>query len=264
MKEFLVSVFSDKYGNAGIELFNVWHILYLVLIIGATIGTAYLISKKSENVKDKVLSGLALGIIILYISDFFFHPFYFDNGGYMEVDKLPFHICTSTGILVAFVQFNKKFEKYKTTVSLVAIVASLMYMTYPGSALGGQEFYCYRIVQTFLYHGALFAYGILSATTGKVSFEYKELYKPLILICIIAVWATIGNLCYNVSYTGEDTGIVWNYGTHHYDWFFLTGTTFPFIPTFLMPLAVIVAVFGMCALITLIYNLVKKGINKKQ
>jgi hypothetical protein len=64
---------------------------------------------------------------------------------------------------------------------------------------------------------------------------------------MIAAWATVGNLTFNSSYLGNDPD------AHHYDWFFLTGTTFPFVPPYLMPIAVIAAVLGMVMIIYGLY-----------
>lgn len=119
-----------------------------------------------------------------------------------------------------------------------------MYLTYPGSALGGVSPICYRVVQTFLFHGALLGYGVLSVTTKQVELDVKKVWKELVVIVVIACWASIGNALYETS-------------THHYDWFFLTGSTFPFIPKPLMPFAVIIAVFGMVMIIYGLNYLIK-------
>lgn len=67
------------------------------------------------------------------------------------------------------------------------------------------------------------------------------------------VWAFFGNY----AYLGIPDG-------HHYDWFFITGSTFPFVPEWLMPFAVFFAVYGMCALIYLINFVVRKIISNRQ
>lgn len=80
----------------------------------------------------------------------------------------------------------------------------------------------------------------------------ENIWQNYIALLFIAVWAMIGNVLY--------AGIPEN---HHYDWFFLTGSTFPFIPTWLMPICTIGAVFGMVAIIYLIYWGFKKLYDKK-
>lgn len=234
MRELFFKLFSDGTVTTEITLFSIWHILYVVLIVGLSIGGAFAL-RKSEKAKRITLNTLAILILVSYISDFFIQPFYSGDEN-MIIDKLPFHICTVLSIFVAFAQFNKKCSWMKETVAALAIVSSLMYITYPGSALGGVTPWCYRVVQTFFYHGVLFAWGFLSVATKQVELKFKNIWKTLIGICLIALWASLGNVLYSSE-------------SHHYDWFFLTGSTFPFIPSWLMPFVVIVAVFGMVCLI---------------
>ena len=159
---------------------------------------------------------------------------------------------------IADVEHIKKYRPFPThwrnytprTYYITHSLAPLMYITYPGSALGGISFYSYKVVQTFVFHGLVFAWGVLSLTTGFSRLEFKKIWKELIGLVIIALWAAFGNAAY--SHEG-----------HHFDWFFITGSTFPFVPTWLMPFAVITAVFGMCAIIFSIDLLVKKQIAKK-
>ena len=151
---------------------------------------------------------------------------------------------------VPFAQFNKKFEPIKDAITCLTMVASLMYICYPGSAIGDIAPWSYKVLQTFLYHGAMFAWAMLSLATGSSKLDFKTIWKPLAGIVLIILWATWGN---NV-YSNE---------SHHYDWFFVTGSTFPFIPEGLMPVVVFVAVGAMCAIIHLLYMLSIKWFGKK-
>ena len=169
----------------------------------------------------------------------------------MNVDKLPFHICTLMGCLIPFAQFNKKFDKIKDVICCLSIVASLMYITYPGSAIGDVLPWCYKVVQTFVFHGLVFAWGVISLATGAIKLEFKNIWKELVAILIIIVWASFGNNAYSNE-------------LHHYDWFFITGSTFPFVPTWLMPFAVLAAVYAMCAIIFSIDLGVKKFIRNNK
>lgn len=248
MRDLFFKLFGSGNASTEITLFSIWHILYFVLIVGLSIGGAFILKNKSDKAKKITLSVLAIALVISYLSDFFIQPFY-SSDGEMIIDKLPFHICTVLCPFVAFCQFNKKFSCLRETVASLSIVASLMYITYPGSALGGVAPWSYQVVQTFFYHGVLFAWGFLAVATKSVTLNFKNIWQPLVGIGAIALWATLGNSLYSSE-------------AHHYDWFFLTGSTFPFIPSWLMPIVVIVAVFGMVALIYTI-NLVVNTIIKK-
>lgn len=168
----------------------------------------------------------------------------------IDIDKLPFHFCTLTSILACFVQFSKKFTFMKEPVTMLAIVAPLMYLVYPGSAIGEITPFCYKVLQTFIYHGVVFTWRFLSITTKRTEIDIKRSYKSAILIACIVIWAAFGNAAYSSE-------------SHHYDWCFITGSTFPFIPEFLMPFVVIACVFGMVLIIYGLYYLTLKIMKKR-
>ncbi len=234
-----------------ITLFSGWHFMYIILILGVSIALAFVLRKKSERTKQIVLAVYAILVAVTYVADFFMMPLVRDDH-LIDIDKLPFHFCTVLAILVPFVQFNKKFESVKDVIACFAIVSTLMYITYPGSALGGIDVFSYKVVQTFLYHGVLFTWGFLSVTTGSAVLSFKNIWKELVgLVCLI-VWGLIGSYTYS------------NLTPNHYDWFFVTGSTYPFIPAWLMPFVVLVLVYTMCAVIHLIDFVVKICLNKSK
>lgn len=254
MREFFVKLFSKGSSEIEITLFSGWHIGYVLLIVGLTIGAAFALNNKSEKAKTMTTNILAIAVIGLYIADFFIMPLTHGNAGLqgeISIDKLPFHICTLVGVFVPFAQFCKKFAPVKDVIACFAIVAPLMYITYPGTALGELQPWCYKVVQTFLFHGVEFAWGALVVSTKAVNLDFKKIWKEAVGTVIIIVWAFFGNYLF----TNPE---------HHYDWFFVTGSTFPFIPAWLMPFVVFAAFFGMCAIIHLIDFAVKKIIQKRQ
>ena len=245
MYKFCIWLFEEKQEPFEIAFLSFFHILYLVIIVGLTIGLAYYLARHDDK-KKPTLRIIAYALVISYVADFFLQPFV-SSDFTMNIDKLPFHICTVLCPVVAFTEFNKKFEKIKEPVAILAIVAPLMYLVYPGNAIGEISPFCYKIIQTFIYHGLLFCWGLNTLASGQFVPSIKNWYKSLIGIGMIAVWATLGNLMYNTSYLGNDPD------ASHFDWFFLTGTTFPFVPPYLMPLAVITAIFGMVMIIYGLY-----------
>lgn len=244
MRIFLIWLTESRTEPFDISFLSFWHILYIIIIVSATISLGIYLSKKGPEQSEKVLRILAYALVILYLGDFFVQPLFRD--GEMNVDKLPFHICTVLCPVVAFTTFNKKFQKIKEPVAFLAIVAPLMYITYPGTAIGDISPFCYEILQTFIYHGVLFCWGFSMLASKTVVPNIRNCYKAWVGIVMIAVWAFIGNFTYGVPYNYQD-------GDPHYDWFFLTGSTFPFVPEWLMPFAVIAAVFGMVMIIYGIY-----------
>jgi uncharacterized membrane protein HdeD (DUF308 family) len=135
-------------------------------------------------------------------------------------------------VLVPFAQFNKKFEKIKPAIVSLSIASSLMWMCYPGSALGGQPPFCYIIFQTFMFHGFLFAWGVLNLSLGVVKLDIRKIWMEFCGILIILVWSMFGNAIYNEQ-----------------NWFFTKHSIFEFIPDNIMPPVVVFCVFGTCLVI---------------
>ena len=161
MSEIVKWLFSENNSSLQIGLFDIWHFLYLFIIFGGSILLAFLFKNKSVETKSKVTKVFCYLTIGLYIADFFIMPLSDSYSG-ISVYKLPFNICTLMAVLAPFVEFNKKFDKIKHIVITLSIASSLMWMCYPGSALGGQPPFSYIIFQTFMYHGFLFGWAFLN------------------------------------------------------------------------------------------------------
>ena len=204
MRELFFKLFSKSHFNTGIKItaFSLSHIIYIMLIAGAIVGLYFLFRNKTADKKEKLMRFLAYALVISYLSDFFVHDFVY---GGLNMDKLPFHICTVLCPIVAITQFNRKGEKLKDFVVMLSIVAPLMYLTYPAS-IGSGEPWCYQAVQTMFYHGTLMAWGILNIAFGIYKPNIKTSWKSLLLLIGITLWAKLGNLLleYNWFFLEED------------------------------------------------------------
>lgn len=192
MRELFFKLFADSYFDTGISItaFSVSHFIYLFLIFGGIFVTGYLIKNKDIQAKEKVMRFLAYALVVSYVSDFFVHDFVY---GGMSIDKLPFHLCTVLCPVIAFTQFNKKFERFLEPVTVLAIVGPLMYLTYPAS-IGDGEPWCYQAVQTMFFHGVELAWGILNLVSGKVQLKLKNVWMSAVGLGLVTLWAKFGNL----------------------------------------------------------------------
>ena len=231
MKEFFAWLFSQNNSNLKIGLFDGWHFLYLFIIFGGTVALSILGCKKPQR-KQKLLEMMAYLTIGLYVIDFFIMPLSDSYNG-ISAYKLPFNICTIMAVLVPFVQFNPSFQKIRMPVVTLSIASSLMWMCYPGTALGGQPPFSYVIFQTFMYHGFLFCWGVLNLTYSVEVPDIRKIWKEFVGILMILVWAAFGNAVY-------DSG---------YNWFFIQTSIFPFLSDEIMPVMVVASVFGVCLVI---------------
>ena len=194
MRDLFAKLLSDSHFNTGIKItpFSGAHIIYMLLIFGTAFLLYFLFRNKDAQKKVTVLRVLAYLLIISYVSDFFVHEFVYDSG-YLNMDKLPFHVCTVLCPLVGFVQFNNRFKKFREPVVMLSMIAPLMYLCYPAS-VGDGEPWCYQAVQTMFYHGTLFVWGVLSVAFGEVKPDIKKSWHGLVLLVGITLWAKLGNV----------------------------------------------------------------------
>ena len=246
MKEFYAWLFSQNNSDLKIGLFDCWHFLYLFITFGLAITLA-LLGRKYPSKQGKFLKLMTYLTVGLYVADFFIMPLSDSYDG-ISAYKLPFNICTIMAVLVPFVQFNPKFGKIKQSVVVLSVASSLMWMCYPGTALGGQPPFCYVIFQTFMYHSFLFGWGVLNLAYGQVILDWRKIWKELVGILMILVWASFGNAVY-------DRG---------YNWFFIETSIFPFLSDEIMPFMVVFCVFGTSFVIYCAYFAIRALTNKKK
>ena len=245
MKAFIRFLFSENNSTLQIGLFDMWHIFYLVLIFGGTVALSLLVKKQERQ--EKMLRLFAYLTVGLYLADFLIMPLSDSYSG-ISTYKLPYNICTIMAVMVPFVQFNHRFKAIRTPVVTLSIAGSLMWMCYPGTALGGQPPFSYIIFQTFMYHGFLFCWGVLNLSYGRVRYDIRKIWKELCGILMILVWASFGNAVYDGNM----------------NWFFIQSSIFPFLTDEIMPVMVVGSVFGVCLVIYGAWYVVSNLAKKKQ
>ena len=246
MKDFFAWLFSENTSDLQIGLFDIWHFTYLAIVFGGTLLLSLLMQKKSAAAKEKTLRIMAYLVIGFYVGDFFIMPLSDSYSG-ISAYKLPFNICTIMAVMVPFVQFNPKLKGIKATVVVLSMASSVMWMCYPGTALGGQPPFCYLIFQTFMYHGFLFCWGVLNLAYGEVVLDIRKIWKEFVGILCILVWASFGNAVYDADY----------------NWFFIETSIFPFLSDEIMPVMVVTSVFSVCLVLYGAYYGIRKLCRKK-
>ena len=236
MREFVRMLFSENNSDLAIGLFDVWHFLYLGVTLGGAVLLSLIFKNKSETAQTRLIRLFAYLAVGLYVADFFIMPLSDSYSG-ISTYKLPFNICTIAAVLIPFVEFNPKFAKIKKVVIALSITASVMWMCYPGSALGGQPPFSYIIFQTFMYHGFIYVWGFLNLSLGRVTLDFKKIWQEFIGILVVLVWADFGNTIY-----GREN-----------NWFFIETSIFPFLEDSIMPIVVVLMVFACCFAVHCIY-----------
>lgn len=269
MYNFMRNLLEDK--DKGIfvfEAFTLCHILYFLLIIAGIVLTIYLFRNKSQEAKNKVVNTTVTIALCLYIADFFLMPFSY---GYIDVDKLPFHICTSMSIMCVLARNTKLFSKFKTSFTIMGLVGALMYLVYP-AGVAEADGYSYRIIQTVLYHGLMIAQGVFAIAFKEIELSWKTLKYDLICITVLAVWAFLGNTLYSGTLTEacecvEGCPNLYTVYDHSFNWFFVKHDALYIIPDdidiYIAPYAMVIVIFGMCSLVRYLGILLLKLFDKK-
>ena len=192
MRDLFFKLFEMSHFDTGIKItpFSGAHIVYMLLIFGGITAGYLMLRHKDATQKEKVLRFLAYALAVSYFSDFFVHDFVY---GGMNIDKLPFHICTVLCPLVLVAQFNRNGSKILEPVAALATLAPMMYLCYPAS-VGDGEPWCYQAVQTMFFHGVLMAWGILTMALGAVQPNIRRAWKSGVLLIGITLWAKLGNV----------------------------------------------------------------------
>ena len=223
MYQFMHELLSDKKsGVFTFKAFSFCHLLYLAIIIGGIALTIYLYKNKSQEQKVKVIDYTVIFALGLYICDFFLMPFSY---GYIDIDKLPFHLCTSMSIMCLLARRTKVFAKFKTSFSVMGLIGALMYLSYP-AGVSEADGYSYRIIQTVIYHGFMLAQGIFAIAFKDLELGTKNLKYDFITVSCLVVWAFLGNSLYSGVLTEvcecvENCPHVINVYEHDFNWFFV-------------------------------------------
>ncbi len=251
MYELLNSLLSDKKGGEMFSCFGKWHILYMLIIFGAIAFVILYLKNKSIDTKQRAMDiaiGCAFGI---YIADLFLMPFAY---GEIDLEKLPFHICTAMCVMCFISRHNSVFGKFRLQFAVLGLLSNLVYVIYP-AGLMWYEIHplSYRVVQTLMFHGVMTAYGLLTLIYGDENPDWKKCCKDLLVIVSMTLWAMLGNALYN--------GEAGDY-SHNFNWFFVLRDPFYIFPEdispYIMPFVVIIVFFMADLLLHTVYFGAKK------
>lgn len=224
MYTFFSELLSDKKGGTIFSCFGLWHLCYLFVAITVVVIAVVYLKNKDKEIKHKASSLFINCAFSLYIIDFFLMPFAY---GKIDVEKLPFHVCTAMCVMCFWSRHNAFLGRYKSQFALLGFISNLVYMIYPAGLMWYQVHpFSYRVIQTLLFHGLMTIYGLLVLLFDDVRFDRKLCYKNLAVLIFMTMWALLGNTLYN--------GQAWGY-SNNFNWFFVTQDPFYIIPEKIAP-----------------------------
>lgn len=195
MFEVLSSLLSDKKGSVIFNCFGIYHIIYILIFFFIAISVCVYLKSKSNEIRNKIISRFINIAFSVYILDFFLMPFAY---GEIDIEKLPFHICTATCVLCFISRHNLFLKKYKLQFAMLGFISNLVYLIYPAGVMWYQvSIYSYRVIQTLSFHGIMMVYGLIVVVFEREEFSFKKCYRDLFVIISVTLWAIIGNALYN-------------------------------------------------------------------
>jgi hypothetical protein len=224
----------------------------MAVIFGAILLAVLLMRNRAEKCRQKAIKAPLFLAFGLYMADFFLMPLAY---GYIDIEKLPFHMCTLM-CLLSFLSFRGVlFGRYRKQFALLGLVSNLIYVIYP-AGVGWYQIHplSYRVIQTLLFHGAMTAYGILTLALGEDRLSWRSSLQELPVIIAVTAWAILGNTVYNGTAGEYD---------HMFNWFFVVRDPFYILPAdiapFAMPFVMILVTYVADLLIYTAYFAIKKA-----
>ena len=233
MHQTLQDLLSDRKSGPVFTCFGPYHLIYLAVILGVILAVIFLLKNRSAAAKHRAATAALCTAAGLYAADFFLMPFAY---GGIDVEKLPFHACTATCVLCVLARHNRFLGRFKEQFVLLGLLTNLIYVIYP-AGVGWYQIHplSYRVWQTLLYHGAMTAFGLFSLCFGEVKLEWRKCPRDLVFLCVMTVWALLGNTLYN----GLDG--------RFFNWFFVVRDPFYILPEgispFVMPFVMVAVMF---------------------
>ena len=251
MYPFLHQLLADKKGGIVFTCFGLWHLLYMTVIFLAIAALLLWLRSKDSAVRRRTVDAALNCSFGLYIADFFLMPFAY---GAIDLEKLPFHVCTAMCVLCFVARHNPHLEKLRLPLAVLALASNLIYTVYP-AGVGWHQVHplSYRVVQTLLFHGSMTAYGVLYLACCGQRPSWKKWRQTLPVIVSMTLWAMLGNRLYNGAADGYD---------HFFNWFFVVQDPFYLLPTnvapYVMPFVMAAVMAAAAGLVFLGWSLVQK------
>ena len=206
MYELLHELLMDRGGEVLFTCFSSFHLAW----IAATLAVAGLLRNKT-GMAERILN-LAVG---LYALDFFLMPLAY---GYIDIEKLPFHVCTAMCLMCFFSRNSPRLAKFRRSFILLGFLSNFIYLCYPAGVMWHRVSpLSYRVLQTLLFHALMTIYGFVALWNDPP----RPGRRDLLVLSAMTAWALLGNWMYNGTSGDYD---------HFFNWFFVIRDPFYLLP----------------------------------
>lgn len=203
MLQWLHDLLQNNLSGPELTFLGWFHILYIVLDLALIASLCTFFLNKEKVTQEKFMWGLTLFILASYLTDLALQPIiYLGDTGVWEaiINKLPFHLCTLNAILIPLAMIIKK-HWFRNIVVTFAVFGGILFLIAPQTYVqGGYSPFCYQVIQTFIYHGAMLCWAVFALLSRFVRPKLGDTLWAMLSLPVISAWAEIGNLAF---YTPE-------------------------------------------------------------
>ena len=182
-------IFSS-YPNPGVHgQWGIVHIITLILCAALVVFLTLTLKNKSSKQK-RIAMGVIAGIILLFeIARRVINLIKTTDYGFNNILRilLPRPGCAiACWLVILAVIINKKY--FYNFASIISLLCGGIFFCYPGAGFNNQ-FILFENLYSIVTHSLMFSSGILFITLKLTEFRYKKIWKELICIGVLIVYA---------------------------------------------------------------------------
>lgn len=185
-------------GDVGPGMFSWFHILWLGIMIIASVVMALTVAKKHSSKCDHIV--ISVFAVMLTICEVFKQLFWFEFYGYYRFEIFPFQFCSVPiyiAIAAALVRSEKVREILYRFLAFYGIIGGLAVMLVPTAVL--YTYFVAMSLHSMVWHSILVIMGVYLIVSRGYGKKLAELKAPSLMLLGFIMVAIIGNiLVYNL------------------------------------------------------------------
>ena len=184
---------SIEAGDVGPGMFSWFHILWLIIMIVASVVISLTVGKKNNPKYDRIV--VLIFSIILVICEVFKQLFWFEFYGYYRFEIFPFQFCTVpiyVSIAASIIRSDKIREICYRFLAFFGIIGGLAVMLIPTAVL--YTYFVAMSLHSMIWHSILVIMGVYLIVSRGYGKKIKELYVPALMLVGFVILAIIGNI----------------------------------------------------------------------
>lgn len=182
-------------------MFSWFHIISLLLIVGATFCVSFFLRDASEKTYKRILLISWIILVVTQVIKQLIKSFHYGDPSYWEYDlyDFPFHICSMILYMLPILVFVNK-DKYPRFIDaingylcIISVVAGLAVCIYINVIMTKIIFIN---IQDMLHHGLQVILGVYIFVWNRKTITFKTYYRAFIVFGVCAVVAILINLAF--------------------------------------------------------------------